>query len=87
MATFLPRVCEPIPRPGTATVEDVTRLRREYLHAGVELLWMVDHRTRTVTVFRSAQDATVYADDDIIDGGNVLPGWQVNIGELFSFED
>jgi Uma2 family endonuclease len=45
---------------------------------------MVDHRTRTVTVFRSTQDFTVYSDDQILDGGSVLPGWQVNIAELFS---
>lgn len=66
------------------TYAEMSRKRREYFHAGVELLWMVDHRTRTVTVFRSALDATVYSDDEIIDGGNVLPGWQVDIGELFS---
>lgn len=66
------------------TYAEMSRKRREYFHAGVELLWMVDHRTRTVAVFRAAQDATVYTDSDIIDGGNVLPGWQVNIAELFS---
>jgi Uma2 family endonuclease len=66
------------------TYAEMSRKRREYFHAGVELLWMVDHRTRTVTVFRSAQNATVYQDDAVIDGGNVLPGWQVNIAELFS---
>jgi Uma2 family endonuclease len=66
------------------TYAEMSRKRREYFHAGVELLWMVDHRTRTVTVFRSALDATVYLEDKTIDGGNVLPGWQVNIGELFS---
>jgi Uma2 family endonuclease len=66
------------------TYAEMSRKRREYFHAGVELLWMVDHRTRTVTVFRSTQDFTVYADDQILDGGGVLPGWQVNIAELFS---
>lgn len=66
------------------TYAEMSRKRREYFHAGVELLWMVDHRTRTITVFRTALDATVYADDQIIDGGSVLPGWQVNIAELFS---
>lgn len=45
---------------------------------------MIDHRTRNITVFRSAQDATVYLDDQIIDGGNGLHGWQVNITELLS---
>jgi Uma2 family endonuclease len=66
------------------TFAEMSRKRREYFHAGVELLWMVDHRERTITVFRNALDATVYSDDQIIDGGNVLPGWQVNIAELFS---
>lgn len=66
------------------TYAEMSRKRREYFHAGVELLWMVEHRTRTVTVFRSTQDATVYTDVAIIDGGQVLPGWQVDIGELFS---
>lgn len=63
---------------------EMSRRRREYFQAGVELLWMVDHRTRTITVFRTALDATVYSDDKILGGGNVLPGWQVNIAELFS---
>lgn len=66
------------------TYAEMSRKRREYFHAGVELLWMVEHRTRTVTVFRSTQDATIYTDVAIIDGGQVLPGWQVDIGELFS---
>ena len=66
------------------TYAEMSRKRREYFHAGVELLWMVDHRTRTITAFRTALDATVYSEDKMIDGGNVLPGWQVNIAELFS---
>jgi Uma2 family endonuclease len=66
------------------TYAEMSRKRREYFHAGVELLWMVDHRERTVTVFRTALDATVYSDDKILGGGNVLPGWQVNIAALFS---
>jgi Uma2 family endonuclease len=66
------------------TYAEMSRKRREYFHAGVQLLWMVDHRNRTVTVFRTALDATVYSEDKIIDGGEVLPGWQVNIAELFS---
>jgi hypothetical protein len=37
-----------------------------------------------VTVFRTAQDATVYKVEAIIDGGQVLPGWRVDLNELFS---
>ena len=65
------------------TYAEMSRKRREYFHAGVELLWMVDHRARTVTVFRSAQDATVVTEGQPLDGGTVLPGWQVDIADLF----
>jgi len=66
------------------TYGEMSRKRREYFHAGVELLWMVDHRSRTVTVFRTPQDATVLSEGQNLDGGNVLPGWQVDIADLFS---
>ncbi|HUP77130.1 MAG TPA: Uma2 family endonuclease [Pirellula sp.] len=66
------------------TYGEMSRKRREYFHAGVELLWMVDHRSRTVTVFRTTQDATVIGEGQNVDAGNVLPGWQINIGDLFN---
>jgi Uma2 family endonuclease len=66
------------------TYGEMSRKRREYFHAGVELLWMVDHRSRTVTVFRSPLDATVVTEGHNLDGGNVLPGWKVDIADLFS---
>ena len=65
------------------TYGEMSRKRREYFHAGVELLWMVDHRSRTVTVFRTPLDATVLSEGQTLDGGKVLPGWQVDIAELF----
>ena len=65
------------------TYGEMSRKRREYFHAGVELLWMVDHRSRTVTVFRTPLDATVQSAGQTLDGGKVLPGWQVDISELF----
>lgn len=65
------------------TYGEMSRKRREYFHAGVELLWMVDHRSKTVTVFRTPQDVSVLTEGQKLDGGNVLPGWQVDISELF----
>lgn len=66
------------------TYAEMSRKRREYFQAGVELLWMVDHRRRTVTVFRSAQDATVVHEGEKLNGAHVLPGWQVDTAELFA---
>lgn len=66
------------------TFGEMSRKRREYFQAGVELLWMVDHRSRTVTVFQSALDSRVLTEEQGLDGGEVLPGWQVDIAKLFS---
>ncbi len=66
------------------TYGEMSRKRREYFHAGVELLWMVDHRSRTVTVFRTPQDASVFTEGQRPDGEKVLPGWQIDIADLFS---
>lgn len=65
------------------TYAEMSRKRREYFQAGVELAWMVDHRSRTVAVYRTPIDFTVAKEGDIIDGGKVLPGWQVDVAELF----
>ncbi len=65
------------------TYAEMSRKRREYFHAGVELLWMVDHRSRNVTVFSSPQDAMVTVEGQDLDGGNVLPGWRVDVSDLF----
>jgi Uma2 family endonuclease len=65
------------------TYAEMSRKRREYFHAGVELLWMVDHRSRTVTVFNSTLDFTVFHEGQMLDGGTVLPGWQVDVSDLF----
>lgn len=66
------------------TYSEMSRKRREYFHAGVELLWMADHRSRTVTVFHSPQDALVVTEGQTLDGGKVLPGWEVDVSKWFS---
>ncbi|MGB7344787.1 MAG: Uma2 family endonuclease [Pirellulaceae bacterium] len=63
---------------------EMARKRREYFHAGVELIWFVDPRGRTVAVFTSADDFSVHEETAIIDGGKVLPGWKVDLGKLFA---
>jgi Uma2 family endonuclease len=66
------------------TYGEMSRKRREYFHAGVELLWIVDHRSRAVTVFTTHHGGTVVTEGQTLDGGNVLPGWKVDIADLFN---
>ena len=55
-----------------------------YLQAGTPLVWLVNPATRTVVVFRSEMDPVTLAGSDILDGGDVLPGFSVPIAEIFA---
>ena len=66
------------------TRAEMARKRREYFHAGVRLLWIVDPRDRTVAVFSSPESFTIANEEAILDGADVLPGWQISLSDLFS---
>lgn len=55
-----------------------------YLHAGVQLVWLVDPDARTVVVFRPDASPRVLATNDILDGGDVLPGLHIPIADIFT---
>jgi Uma2 family endonuclease len=55
-----------------------------YLQAGVQLVWLLDPETRTISIFRpDAAPRTLY-ENDTLDGGDVLPGFSVSVAELFA---
>jgi Uma2 family endonuclease len=54
-----------------------------YLDHGVALVWIVDPKTRTVTVYRSRQDVCILAEAEEIAGGDILPGFSCRVGEFF----
>lgn len=69
------------------TYGEMSRKRREYFQAGVELLWMVDRRDRTITAYESSQRYRIIREDEMIDAAPVLPGWSFNTADLFSILD
>ncbi|MCA9214324.1 MAG: Uma2 family endonuclease [Planctomycetales bacterium] len=66
------------------TRSEMARKRREYFHAGVRLLWIVDPRARSVAIFTASDQYTVVDENATIDGGSVLPGWSVDLSKLFA---
>ena len=56
----------------------------DYLAAGARLVWIVDPRARTVTVFRADGTARLLRESDTLDGEGVLGGFSVALAELFS---
>lgn len=69
------------------TYGEMSRKRREYFQAGVELMWMADHRNRTITVYKTSQRFEVVRDGETIDGAPVLPDWSFNTADLFAVLD
>lgn len=65
------------------TPSEMARKRAEYFQAGVRLLWAVDPRSRTVTVYTAPDRSTVLTEADTLDGGDVLPGFAYPLRELF----
>ena len=57
--------------------------RLDYFTAGVELVWEIDPVSRQVTVYTSVSDAVTLTNVDLLDGGTVLPGFSLPLGELF----
>ncbi|MGI8916678.1 MAG: Uma2 family endonuclease [Chloroflexota bacterium] len=53
----------------------------DWLQVGVQLLWYINPDTGTTTVYQGEHVTYVMA-DEILDGGDVLPGFQVRIGVL-----
>ena len=61
----------------------VTRRVREFLKAGVRLVWVVDPEARDVTVYRSGEDAYVVEEAQELTGDDVLPDLRCPVAEFF----
>jgi Uma2 family endonuclease len=66
------------------TPREMERKLKEYFDAGARLVWYVDPRVRTVTVYTSPDKLTVFDESAILDGGDLLPGFALPLVELFS---
>ena len=65
------------------TYTEVAEKVDEWLTAGCLMVWVLNPRRHTVEVHRSPYDFTVLQTGDILDGGNVVEGFQCPIAELF----
>jgi Uma2 family endonuclease len=55
----------------------------EWLAAGTRMVLVLDPDARTVTVHRSRHRVRTLGADDVIDGEDVVPGWQCRVRTLF----
>jgi Uma2 family endonuclease len=69
------------------TKKEMERKLREYLKVGVLLVWFVDPKKQTVTVFTPPKKKKVLGPSQSLDGGSVLPGFTLGIAEFFAQVD
>ncbi len=66
------------------THTEVTEKALAWLAAGSRMVLVVDPSQRTVTVYRSLEDIRILTEGDVIEGADVVPGWELPIAELFA---
>lgn len=62
---------------------DIVEKQALYAKAGVPLVWWVDPERKTVTVYRLGQQLEVVGATGTLDGGDVLPGFTLDIQTIF----
>ena len=64
------------------TAAEMRRKVAEYLAAGARVVWLIDPRKRTARVYTSPTRWVTVDADQSLDGGDLLPGFSVRLGDL-----
>ena len=53
------------------------------MDAGTKMVVVANPRQRSATVYKSPADIVVLAETDVLDGGDVVPGFEFALREIF----
>lgn len=71
----------------TNTKEEMDGKLKQYFQADVRLIWYIDPATKSAKAFTNPTDFIFVEAGGVLDGGEVLPGFQLSLGELFEHAD
>jgi Uma2 family endonuclease len=64
--------------------EDEMELKlKDYFEAGVRLVWYIEPRNRSARIFTAVDQLQSIDEKGVLDGRDVVPGFQLRLGELF----
>jgi Uma2 family endonuclease len=66
------------------TRQEMEEKLTDYFRSGARLVWYVDPELRQVAVFTSPSNPRIVTEDQLLDGGDVQPGFELNLRELFA---
>ncbi len=65
------------------TLQQVEEKSRMWLGYGVRLVWTMHPSTRTVNVYAESGAGLTLTEEDVLDGGDVLPGFSWEVSDIF----
>lgn len=66
------------------TATEVEEKVAEWLQYGTQLVWIVNPKRRTVTVYQAPNHITRLSEADALDGGDAVPGFSCAVADIFS---
>lgn len=66
------------------TYDEMQRKLKDYLAAKIPLIWYFDPELKTVEVYAGSASPTILRENDVLDGGEILPGFTINLKEFFA---
>ncbi|HEV8062989.1 MAG TPA: Uma2 family endonuclease [Gemmataceae bacterium] len=67
------------------TPAEMSRKRQDYFAKGTHLVWEIDPRTRTASVYTAPEPPiAILTEADVLDGSPVLPGFTLALRDLFA---
>jgi Uma2 family endonuclease len=80
---FAPDIAVEVMSPGNTTREMEEKVAL-YIAAGARAVWVFNPKKRTVAVYGSPSDVRVLGEADTLEGGEVLPGFKLELSKLFA---
>lgn len=62
---------------------DIRDRVQDYLEAGTQQVWVLWPQRNSISVYSPGADTRELGPDGVLDGGDVLPGFTVRVGDLF----
>ncbi len=67
------------------TLSEMLKKRQDYFGVGVQLVWEINPQDRIVHIYSDSEtEDAVLSEGNTLTGGNVIPGFELSIGDLFA---
>ena len=64
-------------------IEELIEKIDEYFRAGVQIVWVIFPKQKRIEVYESPTSIRVLSENEILDGGKVLPQFRLAVKDLF----